>query len=144
MKAVNPAVAGVLYLNTLLDFPFYSLHGEYERENVVAMDSVTKAPIQIRNDNGLEGIFVFGFDHPVGQQLYIDAVRNLTSSGPSRSRSIRVRSQLTAQWQWQLTTQRAAGRRLATVGLPPLGPRAYTCHEHASPRRRRRGRAVRG
>ena len=32
------------------------------REGVLAMDSVTKQPIQIRNDNGMEGIFVFGFD----------------------------------------------------------------------------------
>ena len=45
------------------------------------MDSVTKRPIQIRNDNGMEGIFVFGFDSEKGQQLYIDAVKNLTSTG---------------------------------------------------------------
>jgi hypothetical protein len=65
-------------LNTLLDFPFYALHGRYLREGVVAMDSVTRRPIQIRNDNGMEGIFVFGFDSTQGQELYIDAVRNLT------------------------------------------------------------------
>ena len=47
----------------------------------MANDSVTKKPIQIRNDNGLEGIFVYGFDSAKGQQLYIDAVRNLTSTG---------------------------------------------------------------
>ena len=50
VKAVNPAVSGVMYLNTLLDFPFYSLHGRYVEEAVVAMDSVTKKPIQIRNE----------------------------------------------------------------------------------------------
>ena len=50
VKAVNPAVSGVMYLNTLLDFPFYSLHGRYVEEGVVAMDSVTKKPIQIRNE----------------------------------------------------------------------------------------------
>jgi hypothetical protein len=81
VKALNPSVSGVLYLNTLLDFPFYALHGQYLLEDVVAMDSVTKKPIQIRNDNGLEGIFVFGFDKAKGQQLYIDAVKNLTSTG---------------------------------------------------------------
>lgn len=81
VKALNPAVSGVMYLNTLLDFPFYSLHNQYVRAGVVAMDSVTKKPIQIRNDNGMEGIFVFGFDHPAGQQLYIDAIQNLTSTG---------------------------------------------------------------
>jgi hypothetical protein len=35
----------------------------------------------IRNDNGMEGIFVYGFDTHRGQQLYIDAVKNLTSTG---------------------------------------------------------------
>ena len=29
----------------------------------------------------MEGIFVFGFDSEKGQQLYIDAVKNLTSTG---------------------------------------------------------------
>lgn len=30
---------------------------------------------------GMEGIFVFGFDKPKGQQLYLDAVKNLTATG---------------------------------------------------------------
>eukprot|EP01051_Picozoa_sp_SAG22_P015882 SAG22_NODE_2144_length_2941_cov_2.511963_2_plen_425_part_00 len=81
VKARNPAVSGVMYLNTLLDFPFYSLHGQYVRAGAVAMDSVTQKPIQIRNDNGMEGIFVFGFDTAAGQQLYLDAVKNFTSTG---------------------------------------------------------------
>ena len=28
IKAINPSVCSVLYLNTLLDFPFYTLHGQ--------------------------------------------------------------------------------------------------------------------
>ena len=38
VKAINPSVSGVLYLNTLLDFPFYDLHGQYLRAGAVAMD----------------------------------------------------------------------------------------------------------
>ena len=30
---------------------------------------------------GMNGIFVFGFDKEIGVQLYINAVKNLTSSG---------------------------------------------------------------
>eukprot|EP00662_Eupelagonemidae_sp_cell21_P027269 gene27269-51667_t len=100
VKAVNPAVAGVLYLNTLLAFPFYSLIGRYNNnineskladiakelhENALAIDSTTKQPIKIRNDNGMEGIFVYGFDEEKGVQLYVDAVKNLTATGvPNR------------------------------------------------------------
>jgi hypothetical protein len=29
----------------------------------------------------MEGIFVYGFDKPVGQKLYLDAIKNLTASG---------------------------------------------------------------
>ena len=57
VKALNPAVAGVLYLNTLLAFPFYTLNGVYEKADALTIDSVTKKPIKIRNDNGMEGIF---------------------------------------------------------------------------------------
>lgn len=59
----------------------YTLNGVYEAANALTIDSVTKKPIEIRNDNGMEGIFVYGFDTQRGQQLYIDAVKNLTSTG---------------------------------------------------------------
>ena len=81
VKAINPGVSGVLYLNTLLAFPFYRLNGEYEAADALTIDSSTGKPIVIRNDNGMEGIFVFGFDKPIGQKLYIDAVKNLTATG---------------------------------------------------------------
>lgn len=81
IKAVNRKVATVMYLNTLLAFPFYSLIGKYQSAGALAMDSVTKKPIQIRNDNGMENIYVYGFDTPKGQQLYLDAIKNYTDSG---------------------------------------------------------------
>ena len=59
----------------------YTLNGVYEAANALTIDSVTKKPIVIRNDNGMEGIFVYGFDTERGQKLYIDAVKNLTSTG---------------------------------------------------------------
>lgn len=45
------------------------------------MDNTTNLPVTIRNDNGMEGIFVFGFDTEAGQQLYIEAITNLTGTG---------------------------------------------------------------
>ena len=81
IKAVNPKVSTVMYLNTLLAFPFYALVGKYQAANALTRDSVTNKPIAIRNDNGMEGIFVWGFDTVEGQQLYLDAIRNYTYSG---------------------------------------------------------------
>ena len=81
VKAVNPAVSGVLYLNTILSFPFYHLNGVLAAANALTIDSVTKKPIVIRNDEGMEGIFVFGFDTEAGKKIYIDEIRNLTKTG---------------------------------------------------------------
>ena len=63
-KAINPELCGVLYLNTLLAFPFYALNGKMKTANALTIDAKTKKPIVIRNDNGMEGIYVFGFDTP--------------------------------------------------------------------------------
>jgi hypothetical protein len=81
VKAVNPAVASVLYWNTLLAFPFYTAVGKFAAANALTIDSSTKKPISIRNDNGMEDIGVFGFDTDAGVQLYIDTVKNLTATG---------------------------------------------------------------
>lgn len=45
------------------------------------LDSVTHAPIEIENDNGMKGIYVYGFDSAAGRALYVQAVRNLTRTG---------------------------------------------------------------
>ena len=81
VKALNPGTATVLYWNTLLAFPFYTAVGKFQAANALTIDSETKKPIVIRNDNGMEGIFVYGFDTAEGVQLYIDTVKNLTSTG---------------------------------------------------------------
>ena len=102
VKHLNPSTATVLYWNTLLAFPFYTAVGKFEAANALTIDSSTKNPISIRNDNGawpsqtsrthspltcaactpgMEGIFVFGFDTEEGIQLYVDTVKNLTGTG---------------------------------------------------------------
>jgi hypothetical protein len=81
VKAINRGVATVLYWNTLLAFPFYRAVGEFEERGLLTIDSETAKPITIRNDNGMEGIYVYGFDTEAGVQLYVDTVKNLTSTG---------------------------------------------------------------
>jgi hypothetical protein len=81
VKKINPAVATVLYWNTLLAFPFYTAVGKFKDANALTIDSNTGKMISIRNDNGMEDIGVYGFDTDAGVQLYIDTVTNLTSTG---------------------------------------------------------------
>ena len=82
IKAINPAVSCVLYLNTLFDFPFYSLHGvANSTPGGDTIDSSTGVPMVLTNDNGMKNIYIWGFDSDAGVQLYVDAHRNLTSLG---------------------------------------------------------------
>ena len=81
VKTINPSTATVLYWNTLLAFPFYTAVGKFKAANALTIDSETKKPIVIRNDNGMEGIYVYGYDTDKGVQLYIDTVKNLTATG---------------------------------------------------------------
>lgn len=69
IKAMNPSVCSVLYLNTLLDFPFYTLHGLFASNNALTIDNITKVPGTVRNDNGMEGIYIFGFDSVEGKTI---------------------------------------------------------------------------
>ena len=81
VKAANPGVCGVFYLNTLLAFPFYALDAAFMHAHSLTIDVSTGQPISIRNDNGMEGINVFGFDTDAGAALYAAAARNLTATG---------------------------------------------------------------
>ena len=81
VKAINPSTSTVLYLNTLLAFPFYTSVGEFADANLLTIDSSTKKPISIKNDNGMEGIGVYAFEKDAGVQLYLDQLKNYTSTG---------------------------------------------------------------
>jgi hypothetical protein len=56
VKALNPGIATVLYWNTMLAFPFYTAVGTFMDADALTMDSETKKPLKIRNDNGMENI----------------------------------------------------------------------------------------
>lgn len=81
VKAINPGVATALYWNTLLAFPFYTAVGKFVDAHAITMDSVTNRPITIENDDDMKGIYVYGFDTDAGVSLFLDTVKNLTSTG---------------------------------------------------------------
>ena len=53
-KALNPAVLGVMYINTLMAFPFYSLSGKFEAADALLMDMYTGKPVELTNDEGMQ------------------------------------------------------------------------------------------
>lgn len=56
VRSINPAVTNILYLNTLLLFPFYSLAQKYLDAGALLMDTVTGQPVTLQNDDGMPGI----------------------------------------------------------------------------------------
>ena len=53
-KALNPAVLGVMYINTLMAFPFYSLSGKFEAADALLMDMYPGKPVELTNDEGMQ------------------------------------------------------------------------------------------
>eukprot|EP01050_Picozoa_sp_SAG11_P028998 SAG11_NODE_7986_length_1073_cov_1.282341_2_plen_281_part_00 len=105
IKARNPGVATVFYLNTLYNFPYYKLAGAFAaaRENVLGADG---KPINLINDDGMKHIEIMDFGQPSAIKRYLDFHRGLVASGlvdgtfPDKT-GIRASKNATSD-QWQL------------------------------------------
>ena len=53
-KALNPLVLGIMYINTLMAFPFYSLSGRFAEADALLMDMYTGKPVELTNDEGMQ------------------------------------------------------------------------------------------
>ena len=80
VKALNRSVAGVFYLNTILDFHFLRLHQKYEDAGAL-LRNVDGTLCSLVNDNGMKNISAFDFSTAVGQQLWLDEVKTLVGTG---------------------------------------------------------------
>jgi hypothetical protein len=80
VKAINPKVAGVFYLNTILDFHFLHLHQLYEEADAL-LRNIDGTICSLINDNGMKNISAFDFSKEIGQQLWLDEIKNLTQTG---------------------------------------------------------------
>lgn len=80
VKKLNPSVPGIMYLNTILDFPFLRLH-----QTLVDADALVRnvdgSVCQLINDNGMTNITVYDYSKPIGQQIWLDAVQRLVETG---------------------------------------------------------------
>ena len=75
VKALNPAVAGVVYLNTLMAFPFYKLSGLFADSNALLKDMYTGKPVELTNDEGMQHVFVYDWGSAKGRQLFVDFIK---------------------------------------------------------------------
>ena len=80
VKKLNPSVPGIMYLNTILDFPFLRLH-----QTLVDADALVRnvdgSVCQLINDNGMTNITVYDYSKPIGQKIWLDEVQRLVETG---------------------------------------------------------------
>ena len=80
VRSLNPAVTTVMYLNALLMFPFYELAGKY-----IAADALLKGvdgnPVELKNDDGMRGVFVPDFGTQAGRDLWMAEVTGWLGTG---------------------------------------------------------------
>jgi len=81
VRALNPNVTTVLYLNTLLLFPFYELAQQYMDAGALLMDSRTGSPVELVNDDGMHGVYVPDFGTAKGRELWLNAVKGWLATG---------------------------------------------------------------
>ncbi len=104
IKARNPGVATVFYLNTLYNFPYYKLAGAFAaaRENVLGTDG---KPINLINDDGMKHIEIMDFGQPSAIKRYLDFHRGLVDSGlvdgtfPDKNGIRASKNATSGQWQ---------------------------------------------
>jgi hypothetical protein len=86
IKALNPDVTGIEYLNSMFDFQFYNLHGrmlELEAEGTQAfLRDETGKVISLCNDgNGYCNITTFDWTELKVRSLWLEAIDNATKTG---------------------------------------------------------------
>ena len=81
VKALNPSVLGIMYINTLMAFPFYALSGKFESNDALLIDMYTNKPVELTNDEGMQHVYVYDWGSAKGRQLFLDFIKRLLDSG---------------------------------------------------------------
>jgi len=80
-KKLNPAVLGVMYINTLMAFPFYSLSGKFAEADALLIDMYTNKPVELTNDEGMQHVFVYDWGSEKARSLFVGFIKGLLDSG---------------------------------------------------------------
>lgn len=81
VKALNPSTLGVMYINTLMAFPFYALSGKFKASDALLIDMYTNKPVELTNDEGMQHVYVYDWGSAKGRDLFLEFIRGLLDSG---------------------------------------------------------------
>ena len=123
IKALNPNITGILYLNSMFDFAFYQLHGEMMKAEAAGQQSFlrdkTGTIIELCNDgNGYCNITTFDWTKPHVRDLWFEAITNATAIGAvdgifadhSAQENIQIGAKTNGQRENQLCNGKGDGR----------------------------------
>jgi len=81
LKQANPQISVILYLNSMLNFPFYGLTGKYLAEPELLLHDKNGKIGTLQNDAGLGDLTVPDFSQKRARDMWLDEIRNATSTG---------------------------------------------------------------
>jgi hypothetical protein len=81
LKAANPSISVILYLNSMLNFPMYDLTGHYFAEPELLLHDKNGKIGTLQNDAGLGNLTVPDFSNKNARDLWLQAIQNATSTG---------------------------------------------------------------
>lgn len=81
LKEANPRLSVIMYLNSMLNFPFYSLTGRYLAKPELLLHDKDGKLGTLQNDAGLGNLTVPDFAQSAARKLWLDELKNYTSSG---------------------------------------------------------------
>lgn len=81
LKAANPKISVILYLNSMLNFPTYDLTGHYFANPSLLLHDKHGKIGTLQNDAGLGNLTVPDFSLVEARNMWLQAIRNATATG---------------------------------------------------------------
>merc|ERR1712137_717211 len=81
LKAANPQISVILYLNSMLNFPTYDLSGHYLQKPDLLLHDKYGHVGTLQNDAGLGNLTVPDFSLAEARELWLKKISNTTSTG---------------------------------------------------------------
>ena len=81
LKAANPKLAVLMYLNSMMLFPFYSLAARYFSQPSLLLHDEAGRLVLLQNDAGLGNLTVPDWGQAAARELWWEELRNYTDTG---------------------------------------------------------------
>eukprot|EP01051_Picozoa_sp_SAG22_P011203 SAG22_NODE_1059_length_5764_cov_3.282966_1_plen_338_part_00 len=81
LKAANPKLSVLMYLNSVMLFPFYALAARYESQPSLLLHDEHGRLVRLQNDAGLGNLTVPDWGQAAARELWWEELRNYTATG---------------------------------------------------------------